>query len=417
MVATAISPDELPSAIAELSMKRAAGVVHPPSAYEELMLACIAHGRPTYAYRLLEEGAAEGLRLGDLSDEARDELSAFIPPEAETFHADSEAAACGPLLVDPPPPLWVTPSACVREFDCAASSPHAAEALESAWAAVAEQSEPVLFRGVSSHWPALETWTLDRLPRALRRAMVRVSPTARVTFCRESHPDVRSGRVEPPSRTLNMAADEFVDRLHSGRGGRGPLLYGEGERCYLQALAPYAMMRETDFAFLDRSMHPPLLETSLGRRRSIWRRAVSSIWRRGRGRGGGAQGVLGRLWVSAPGTVSPLHYDLTDSYLCQVRGRKRMLLWPEAALPSLEPYPTEDALARRLRVDVTGNAPTELSDTARADVDAPLEAMLGPGDVLYFPANWAHHTEALVDADAPQPSFSLGFRTDGAFLL
>ena len=38
------------------------------------------------------------------------------------------------------------------------------------------------------------------------------------------------------------------------------------------------------------------------------------------------------------------------------------------------------------------------------------------GDVLYFPANWAHHTEALADEGA-EPSFSLGFRTDGAYLL
>ena len=51
-----------------------------------------------------------------------------------------------------------------------------------------------------------------------------------------------------------------------------------------------------------------------------------------------------------------------------------------------------------------------------------LEARLGPGDVLYFPKRWAHHTEALlpdgVPEGAPQgASFSLGFRTDGEFLL
>ena len=65
-------------------------------------------------------------------------------------------------------------------------------------------------------------------------------------------------------------------------------------------------------------------------------------------------GVLGRLWVSAPGTLSPLHYDAQDSYLCQVRGEKRLLLWPAADLGALEPYPAEHAMARRLRVDVTG---------------------------------------------------------------
>ena len=60
LVASAIAPAELPSRIAEVSLLRAAGVSHPPDTYESLMLACVEHGRPTYAYRLLEEGAADG---------------------------------------------------------------------------------------------------------------------------------------------------------------------------------------------------------------------------------------------------------------------------------------------------------------------------------------------------------------------
>ena len=54
------------------------------------------------------------------------------------------------------------------------------------------------------------------------------------------------------------------------------------------------------------------------------------------------------------------------------------------------------------------------------DVARPLEAVLRPGDVLFFPSDWAHYTEALVDSGdgrPPQPSFSLGFRTDGDYLL
>jgi len=432
MVATSISPAELPSAIAELSLARAAGATHQPSAYEALMLACIEHGRPTYAYRLLEEAAADGLRLSELSCEARSALTGLIPPEAEVHAADAADASepRGELLADPPSPLWVTPSAPVREFDCAASSPDAADALEAAWAAVDERAEPVLFRGVGAHWPALDTWTLDALPRALRRGMVRVAPDSRVTFCRESHPDVRSGRLTPPSRTLNMDIEEFVDRLHAGRRGRAPLLYGDGERCYLQALAPHSMMRDTDFAFLDQASQPPILELELDDDDALEEEVDAAVGDEAEseaegtagcddGRGGGSTGVLGRLWVSAPGTVSPLHFDLTDSYLCQVGGAKRLLLWPADALQSLEPFPPDDALARRLRVDVTGDEPpnSRLSAHARADVAAPFEAVLRPGDVLFFPANWAHHTEALIEDDAPRPSFSLGFRTDGAYLL
>lgn len=67
-----------------------------------------------------------------------------------------------------------------------------------------------------------------------KRGMVRVSPTSSVTFCRESHPHVQSGLIEPPSRTFSMKTTEFADRLRVGRNGRKPLLYGESERVYLQ---------------------------------------------------------------------------------------------------------------------------------------------------------------------------------------
>lgn len=134
--------------------------------------------------------------------------------------------------------------------------------------------------------------------------------------------------------------------------------------------------------------------------------------------------MLGRLWVSSPGTVSPLHYDETDSYLCQVVGRKRLLLWPASSLEDLQPYPRDHPLARRLRVDVTADeSPREhletLSDEERERLCAPFAVTLEPGDVLYFPANWAHHTEALLPlpGETVEPSFSLGFRTDGQFLL
>ena len=190
------------------------------------------------------------------------------------------------------------------------------------------------------------------------------------------------------------------------------------------------MMRDVDFAFLDYHVQPPIYEEEAEEAEEAGEEEAEEAEEAGE-EGGGSEGgaaVLGRLWVSAPGTVSPLHYDLTDSYLCQVRGTKRLLLWPSKSLRALDPYPPDHALARRLRVGVTGDEPPAKLRRpwrwrARRAVGRPLEAVLRPGDVLYFPANWAHHTEALVVDDdegeggAAQPSFSLGFRTDGAYLL
>lgn len=61
-------------------------------------------------------------------------------------------------------------------------------------------------------------------------------------------------------------------------------------------------------------------------------------------------------------------------------------------------------------------------DLSAGDVEAlssPYEAVLQPGDVLWFPARWPHHTEAVPPDPGTEvvPSISLGFRSDGILLL
>lgn len=184
-----------------------------------------------------------------------------------------------------------------------------------------------------------------------------------------------------------MNVSEFADRLRVGRRGRQAVLH-EDERCYMQALAPYEMMRQIDFSFF----------TSDSEKMPI---------------------TLGRLWVSAPGTVSPLHFDATDSYLCQIQGKKRILLWPAKVLHELDPYPADHVQARRLQVDITGaKAPTD-ERVLKAASEA-IEVILEPGDVVFFPAEWAHHTEAVESINNEglvEPSISIAFRTNGQYLL
>ena len=321
----------LPESFSSLAAARASGRVVQPATYEELMLACVDGGHGPATYRLYEEAAADGMRWKALSRTARSVLTGRLPPEAEALRGRRggnpirrlglHGRAARRPRCDPLPQLWVSPARSVTEFDCTSAARGAAgreAALGRAWAAVASHEEPVLFRGACDAWPAVREWDLGLLRRSMRRAMVRVAPSPAVTFCRESHPDVREGRVTPPSRTCVMKVSEFARRLRQRRGGLRPLLYGEDERVYLQALAPHAMMEHTDFSFLATPPDRP---------------------------------VLGRLWVSAAGTYSPMHYDCQDSYLCQVRGHKRLLLWPESALHALQPYPEDHHLARRLQVD------------------------------------------------------------------
>ena len=455
----ATSTFDIAAALSDLTASRAAGVRVGAAQYSQILLGCADVGAPVAVYRTFEEALTDGVRFGDLSHKAQQVLR--VPPEAESFathtHHDRSTFTGSPFS-DPLPNLWVKPEESVLEFDCSTTASGGREAaLASAWAVVAQRDAPVLFRGVGSHWPALHEWTLPRLRDSMARGMVRVSPSASVTFCRETHPDVQSGLIEPPSRLVSMCLEEFAQRLHEGRGGRAPLLYGDGERVYLQALAPHAMMELVDFSFLPGRSSGRSSSAAFGRQpstRAAPLRALARLlsWPRGGGGGGGGAAsdstsvrqppVLGRLWVSAAGTVSPLHYDMQDSYLCQVRGAKRMLLWPDTALPALRPFPDDHHLARRLQTSIVAPPPGGWeADTALASVSSPLEATLYPGDVLYFPSNWAHHTEALPSGpsgrgDCSEPgnhdqaqgaaggaepedgvSFSLGFRTDGTYLL
>ena len=188
-----------------------------------------------------------------------------------------------------------------------------------------------------------------------------------------------------------MDIGEFIDRVHVDRGGRAPLIFGDTERCYLQALAPYKMMEALDFSFLSDSPEPPM---------------PPSEGQAGEGGGeddgdagdsnGSAPSVLGRLWVSAPGTVSPLHYDNTDSYLCQVGGVKRLLLWPNLVAcsgPLPDGSPARASPARRRHGRLAPPSSTQPEAAAVAHVSAAHRrpdrsrggAMTSPGDVLYFP--------------------------------
>ncbi|EOD17245.1 hypothetical protein EMIHUDRAFT_118624 [Emiliania huxleyi CCMP1516] len=336
--------------LTEIAITRASGERVSRDTQLEALRACISEGvSGPVLYRVWEEALIDGLLPADLDSETRAALDGRVPPEAASSGADllpvQEEEEPAPLLSAALEPLWVRPSGSVREYDCTRP-----EGLSAAWEAVAAGDAPVLFRGVGRRWAALRSWTLPSLARSLARGMVRVSPGPAVMFCRESHPLVRSGEFEPPSRILSMRGAEFVHRLRRGLW----VQYLQLPR--LQALAPPSLMADVDFGFLPEA--PP----------------------------GGYASVLGRLWV---------------------RGAKRMLLWPAGLLRALRPYADDHPLARRLQLPLTGPRPADAELAAAGD--ACLEAQLRPGDVLFFPARWAHHTEAT----APEGEREGGARSSG----
>jgi hypothetical protein len=209
-------------------------------------------------------------------------------------------------------------------------------------AAIRRCEVPVVLKhvGQAQGWAAMKSWTLERLVAEFESSRSGTEPVAagsglkplvnirlagnqNVLQCNRQHPFIQQGIFKAPSTTRQMRASEFVARIRTDRAARGfaPLVYGEDERLYLQSHATDGMLAECQ---------------------------VPREW----GELGVEVSGCTNLWVSTAGLVSPLHYDATHSFLAQVRGRKRMVLWDASFLDSFYVYPPDHPLYRRSRVEL-----------------------------------------------------------------
>jgi len=95
----------------------------------------------------------------------------------------------------------------------------------------------------------------------------------------------------------------------------------------------------------------------------------------------------GFLWFGPAGTITPFHHDLTNNFMAQVIGRKRILLTPSWDMP----------LMRNLfhvysEIDGRATPPAPRPRFAEPQV---LECILNPGEVLFLPVGCLHFVEAL----------------------
>ncbi|KAK9802696.1 hypothetical protein WJX73_007729 [Symbiochloris irregularis] len=263
-------------------------------------------------------------------------------------------------------------------------------------------TEPVLLRGAVAHWPALQRWNLDWLARTLHNlwVVVRCAPSLRFTFMEPRLMPLYL-KLFPATKAQSVMArmllSEFAVRSQRN-SPLAPLVYHRdakdqgrrgtdessaanaesGRHCvseyyYMQTPLPKALEKDCDLAGAPFGLlHQPGREAQADMMPS----------------------QAARIWMSPMGAVSPLHFDSTTSFLTQISGRKRLLFFPPGDLPALKPYPNWHILRRRLRFD-PAQPPDRHRFPAACKLKA-LEAVLEPGDVLLFPALWAHYTESLT---------------------
>lgn len=204
-------------------------------------------------------------------------------------------------------------------------------------------NRPVVITGMMDDWPALRKWSLDFFAEAFGDREIEVQ------FGRTGGDNYEVER-EKYLHTLTMA--EFVAKIRAA---------GTTNDFYLTA----------NNNSRNKSVLPEL-----------WDDIVQiPEYLDGRDRNSGF------FWMGPPGTITPFHHDLTNNFMAQVCGRKRIKIAPSWDLPLMR-----NDFHCYSRVD---GRVTPASPAAGPGAPQIHECVIGPGEILFLPIGCLHFVEGL----------------------
>jgi hypothetical protein len=208
-------------------------------------------------------------------------------------------------------------------------------------------NRPVILTGKLQGWPALDAWTPDYLKAKLGDREVEIQSG------RAADPEFEMRKDAHRSRTPFSA---FIDQISRP---------GAGNDAYITAY---------NSAHNDAALAP--LGEDLGELGEFLVRPES--------------GPFGMFWIGPAGTFTSLHHDLTNNFVAQITGRKRLKLLP----------PSETGKLYN-RIHVFSEVP-DLDDPA-LDIDRYgdltkvriYDLTLNPGEIVFIPVGWWHQVRSL----------------------
>jgi len=95
----------------------------------------------------------------------------------------------------------------------------------------------------------------------------------------------------------------------------------------------------------------------------------------------------GFFWFGPAGTITPFHHDLTNNFMLQIAGRKRVRL--------IAPCDTPKVYNQRHCFSQVDGRDIDLRRFPLMAGVAVIDCVLAPGEILFLPVGWWHFVEAL----------------------
>ncbi len=208
-------------------------------------------------------------------------------------------------------------------------------------------NRPVILTGEMADWPALSRWTPDYL-----KAKVGARPI-----------EYQGGRAANERFELDKDAhrrqapfDGFMDQISRPGAGNDAYITAFNSAQNAESLA----VLHPDMGFPGKFLDPR------------------------------AQHPNGMMWIGPAGTVTSLHHDLTNNFIAQVVGRKRLKVLPAAEVGKLYN-------SRQVFSDIPDiEAPNlDLISHPRLAGARAYEVVLEPGEIIFMPLAWWHQVKSL----------------------